>query len=69
MTSGKPRAVDNMHLFVPCQIDVVNKQLASPQTSFPNLFHLLSKASLGESYIYTDNLKKCRYYGKTPFGC
>ena len=28
--SGKPRAVDNMHVFVVCQIDVVNKQFVSP---------------------------------------
>ena len=27
MTSGRTRAVDNMHFFVPCQIDVANKQL------------------------------------------
>ena len=26
LSSGKPRAVDNMHIFVACQIDVVKKQ-------------------------------------------
>ena len=30
MSSGKPRAVDNMHVFVVCEIDVVNKQFVSP---------------------------------------
>ena len=29
MSSGKPKAVGNTHFFVPCQIDVVNKQLVS----------------------------------------
>ena len=27
---GRPRAVSNVHFFVHCQIDVVNKQLFSP---------------------------------------
>ena len=49
MSSGKPRAIGNMHVFVACQIDVVNKQLVSP-LSWNNL---LSETSLGESYILT----------------
>ena len=49
MSSGKPRAVDNMHVFVDCQIDVVNKQLVSPLSwSYPQ-----SETSLGKSYILT----------------
>ena len=36
MSSGKPRAVCNMHVFVACQIDVVNKQLVS---SFSWIIH------------------------------
>ena len=31
MSTRKPEAVGNMHDFVVCQIDVVNKQLVSPQ--------------------------------------
>ena len=27
MSSGKPRAVGNMHIFVACQIDVVNEPI------------------------------------------
>ena len=30
MYSGKPGAAGNMHVFVACQIDVVNKQLVHP---------------------------------------
>ena len=30
MSSGKPRALSNMHVFVAYKIDVVNKQLVSP---------------------------------------
>ena len=46
---GKPRAVDNMHVFVACLTDAVNKQLVSP-LSWNNP---LSETSLGESYILT----------------
>ena len=59
MSSGKPRAVGNMHVFVACQIDVVNKQLVSPLSwNYPQ-----SEVSLGKSYILTlykhlDNKKK-----------
>ena len=49
MSSGKPRGVGNMHVFVACQIDAVDKQLVSP-LSWNNL---LSETSLGESYILT----------------
>ena len=49
MSSGKPCAVGNMHVFVACQIDVVNKQLVS-SLSWNNS---LSETSLGESYILT----------------
>ena len=38
-----------MHVFVVCQIDVVNKQLVSPL----NWNNPLSETSLGESYILT----------------
>ena len=47
MSSGKPRKVCNMHVFVTCQINVVNKQFVSP-LSWNNP---LSETSLGESYI------------------
>ena len=30
MSSGRPRALDNMHFIVSYQIDIVNKQLLSP---------------------------------------
>ena len=33
MSSGRPRAVSNMHFFVSCQIDVVNKQPFSTTSS------------------------------------
>ena len=49
MSLGKPRAVDNKHVFVACQIDVVNKQFVSLLGSN----NPLSKTSLGESYILT----------------
>ena len=49
MSSGKSRVVGNMHDFVACQIDVLNKQLVSP-LSWNNP---LSETSLGESYILT----------------
>ena len=49
MSSGKPRAVGNMQVFVAFQIDVVNKQLVSAlRWNNP-----LSETSLGESYILT----------------
>ena len=47
MSSGKWRAVGSMHVFVACQIDVLNKQLVSP-ISWNNL---LPETSLGESYV------------------
>ena len=43
----KTNSVGNMHVFVPCQIDVVNKQLVSPH-SWNNL---ISETLLGESYV------------------
>ena len=47
MPSGrKPRAVGDMYFFVPCQIDVLNKQIFSPL----DLNNLLPKTALGESY-------------------
>ena len=49
MSSGKSRAVSNKHVFMACQIDVVNKQPVSP-LSWNNP---LSETSLGESYILT----------------
>ena len=49
MSSGKSRAVGNMHVFVACQIDVLNKQLVS-SLSWNNP---QSETSLGESYILT----------------
>ena len=49
LSSRKPRAVGNMHVFVACQIDVVNKQLVSP-LSWNNP---LSETSFGNSYILT----------------
>ena len=47
LSSGKPKAVGNMHVFVPCQIDVVKKQLVSPH-SWNNP---LTETLLGESNI------------------
>ena len=49
MSSGKPRTVGNMHAFVACQIDVVNKLLVFP-LSWNNP---LSEISSGELYILT----------------
>ena len=49
MSSGKSRAAGNMHVFVACQMDVLNKQLVSP-LSWDNP---LSETSLDESYILT----------------
>ena len=47
MSSRKPRGVGNIHVSVACQINVVNKQLASP-LSWNNS---LSEILLDESYI------------------
>ena len=49
MSSGKSRVAGNMHVFVACQMDVLNKQLVSP-LSWDNP---LSETSLDESYILT----------------
>ena len=49
MSLEKSGAVGNMHVFVACQIDVMNKQLVSP-LSWKNA---LSETSLGKSYILT----------------
>ena len=49
LTKSDSREVGNMHIFVACQIDVVNKRLISPLS----LNYPLSKTSLGESYILT----------------
>ena len=50
MSSGKSIVVvGSMHVFVACQIGVLNKPLVSP-LSWNNL---LSETSLGESYILT----------------
>ena len=49
MSLEKPGAVGNMHVFVACQIDVMNKQLVSP-LSWKNA---LSETSSGKSYILT----------------
>ena len=46
MSSGRPRAIDNMHFLVPGQIDAVNKKIFSPLSSN----NPLSKIALGESY-------------------
>ena len=50
MSSGKSNVVGNMHDFVACKTDVVNKQLVSP-LSWNNP---LSETSLGESNILSD---------------
>ena len=47
MSSGKLNAIGNMHVLVPCQIDVVNKQLVFTHSSN----NPLSETSLSESYI------------------
>ena len=47
MSLEKPRAVGNMHVFVACQINVVNKQLVSPLSRI----NPLSETSSVESYI------------------
>ena len=47
MPSGKSRVLENMHVFVTCKIDVLNKQLVSP-LSWNNP---LSETSLDEWYI------------------
>ena len=51
MSSGRPRAVGNIHFFVLCQIDVVNKQTFCP-LSWNNS---LSKTALHQSDDYTDD--------------
>ena len=55
MSSGRPRAVSNMHFFVSCLIAVVNKQLFSP-VSWNNLlskinFHSLIPLQVNSSFI------------------
>ena len=50
MSSGKSNVVGNMHDFVACKIDDVNKQLFSP-LSWNNP---LSETSLGESNMLSD---------------
>ena len=47
MSTRKPEAVGNVHDFVVCQIDVVNKQLVSPR----NWNDPLSETSFVESYM------------------
>ena len=47
MSSGRRGAVGNMHIFVPCQTDVVNKQLVFRLT----WNNSLSNTALGELYI------------------
>ena len=49
MSLGKPRTVSNMHVFVACQIGVVNKQLVSPL----GWNKPLSETSLSEIYVLT----------------
>ena len=49
LSSGKSRAAGNMHVFVVCQIDVVNNQLVSPLSSSNSLSGTLSR----KSYILT----------------
>ena len=48
MSSGKSIAVGNMHVFVACQIDVLNKQLVS-SLGWNNPL----SETLGESYTLT----------------
>ena len=45
MSSAKPRVVGNIHVFVACQIEVVNKQLSWNKP--------LSETSLSESHSVT----------------
>ena len=45
MSSAKPRVVGNIHVFVACQTEVVNKQLSWNKP--------LSETSLSESYTLT----------------
>ena len=45
MSSAKPRVVGNIHVFVACQIEVVNKQLSWNKP--------LPETSLSESYTLT----------------
>ena len=47
LSSGKTRAIGNMHVLVPCQINDVNKQLVST-LSWNNP---VAETSIGESYI------------------
>ena len=51
LSSGKPRALGNIHVFVAYQVHVVNKQLVSPLI----WNNPLSEISLGESYILMIN--------------
>ena len=63
MSSGTPRVVGNMYVFVACQIDVVNKQLLSPLSWKPVIRNII------RWIIYTDYLQTSRIQGKTPLGC
>ena len=59
LSSGNPRGVGNIHIYVICQTDVVNKQLVSA-LSWNN--HL-SETSFGESYIL-HHLQRSKGQGK-----
>ena len=43
MSSGKPKAISKIHVFVACQIHVMNKRLVYPLS----WYNLLSETSLG----------------------
>lgn len=62
MSSERSRAVDNMHFFVPCETNAVNKEPVSPLI----WNNLLSKTALGKLYImmidiHLDAKKKISY--------
>ena len=62
MSSEISRAVDNMHFFVPCKTNAVNKEPVSPLIRN----NLLSKTALGKLYImmiyiHLDAKKKISY--------
>ena len=57
MSSGRPRAVRNMHFFVSCQVDVVNKQLFS----WINWNNPLSKIKFHNLTPFKVNLSFLRY--------
>ena len=63
VSPGKPRAIDNVHFLMTCQIDVVNKQLV-PLLNRNNLF---SKTCWWFTYRHVDAKAKYSHMQKNNF--